>query len=92
MKSGHTYYQWKEQGELGELFTPHGDPHEYEYPFDYLFDSVEDAYAALEDLGIVEQYFDEMELDEDMRVVNLPEKWHPEGWVLVKTVSEVVEG
>lgn len=90
MKPGQVYYQWKERGALGELFTPQGDPHEYEYPFDYLFDTVEEAYAGLEDFGIVEAYFDGFDFDEGL-AIDLPEKWHPEHWVLVKTVSEVVE-
>jgi hypothetical protein len=83
MKAGVDYYQWKVQGEFGELFTPHGDPTQYEYPFDYLFYSIEDAHAGLVDFGIPEQYY---EGEED----NAPDGWHPEDWVLVKTRIELL--
>lgn len=49
-------YLWKvliERDGRKELLTPHGDPYEYEYPFDFLYDTpdlaVEGLKEAIED-------------------------------------------
>ena len=89
MQPGRVYYQWKEQGDLGELFTPHRDPMEYEGHFDLLFDTVEQAYQGLEDFGIVEEYYEGFDFDTG-EVVDLPEGWTPPHWVLVRTSVELV--
>jgi hypothetical protein len=52
-----TWYQWKEYGTLDEedgprLFTPRADPMEYEFPIDFIFDSVEQAVNFLTEWDI----------------------------------------
>jgi len=47
------YYTWKElaivEGELSpRLLTPWADPMKHEHPFDYLFDTRDQAFEALE--------------------------------------------
>ena len=90
MKPGVPYYQWKEIGHFGHLYTPMSDPMEYDYPFDYQYDSVEEAYQGLSDMGIVEQHFEDLDNDSRDELI-VPDDWKPEGWVLVRVVSEVVE-
>lgn len=90
MKPGHAYYEWKVRGDDGELYTPHGDPMYHEFPFDFQFENVGEAYVALDEWGIVDQYYEGHE-DDEGNELPMPEKWHPEDWVLVRTVSEVVE-
>lgn len=96
MKPGVPYYQWKVRDEEGDLIDPHGDPMEHEFPFDFLFGSVEEAYTGLRDWGIVRQYYDipdevneEEDFDEYGEYIS-PEGWHPEDWVLVKISVELV--
>lgn len=52
------YYAWKlpvdEEG-VRELYTPWADPRLYEYPFDFMFDSPEDAVKGLEEWGAYDE-------------------------------------
>lgn len=80
------YYTWKVRGDDGELYTPHSDPNTYEYPFDLLFESKEQAYESFEPWGIVDMYWDQEEEDEE-----LPNDWKPEGWLLCRTSVEIVD-
>ena len=65
-----TYFQWKEWGEfpvLSEtgreipnkfekrLVIPWGDPKLFEYPFDYVFGSIEEAIQGLHDFDAYEE-------------------------------------
>ena len=50
------YYAWKEFAVVGgesspRLLTPWADPMKYEQPFDYLFDTREQAFEGLETFG-----------------------------------------
>lgn len=62
MREGVTYYQWKERGEGGELYTPWADPYQYEYPMDLLFDSPENALEVALDFGATKEEIEEWEL------------------------------
>lgn len=80
------YYKWFEksvmEGTESSYLTPEADPMIYEYPFDYMFRSIEAAFEGLSDFGVVDTYW-EGEGD-------LPKGWHPEHWVLCKvTITEV---
>lgn len=44
------YYTWMERVDEN-LFTPQSDSRLYETPFDYCFDSIEDAVSAINELG-----------------------------------------
>lgn len=44
-----THYEWRERVD-GRLLTPCSDPRIHETPFDYLFDTVDEAIAALGEL------------------------------------------
>lgn len=80
------YYTWREkttQAGKTRLLIPHSDPFKNEHPFDYLFDTPEEAYQALEDYGIVDMYYDGDEAP--------PAKWKPVAWYLCKETTEIVE-
>lgn len=45
-----THYEWREQVD-GRLLTPCSDPRVHETPFDFIFDTVDEAINALEELS-----------------------------------------
>lgn len=57
MPQTETWFTWKQfaptidphtgNQEEPRLLTPHADPHEYEYPFDFLYETAEAAVQAL---------------------------------------------
>jgi len=51
MELNKPYYAWLELQEDGEYLIPMSDPMEYEYPFDYLFDSEKAALQGLIDFA-----------------------------------------
>ena len=52
MRKKETVYMWKELGEGDVVYlTPWADPQLYEYPFDFMFDTIEDAKQGLLDWG-----------------------------------------
>ena len=58
-----TWYVWKEYrvgtGEdTPRLFIPWSDPHMYEYPFDFLYETIEQAEEARKDLTDEEESAD----------------------------------
>lgn len=57
MEPNKVYYCWKERGDDGRLYIPWADPFRYESPFDYLFDSVEDANQGKIDFGAEDEDF-----------------------------------
>lgn len=69
-------YTYKEVGtgeDAGRLLTPWADPHVYEYPFDFCWDTPEEARAFLQD-SVEQEQVDREEAS---------------GWVLVKETLEV---
>lgn len=49
MELNKTYYMWLEKQEDGGYLIPMSDPMEYEYTFDYIFNSVKAALQGLID-------------------------------------------
>lgn len=54
------WFTWKvmhrfDNEEKPRLLTPRGDPFEHEHPFDYLFETKEEAHRALDDFEAREE-------------------------------------
>jgi len=79
------WYCWKEYARVEDcddpprLLTPCSDPHEYEFPFDWIFPTIEEAIAGKK--SFVEDFM----TDSDG---SIPEE--VDNWMLVKMTLEVV--
>lgn len=55
-----TYYTWKIWSKTDKMYyTPRGDPMQYEYAFDFVFNTPDDAKSALEEWDVLEEARDE---------------------------------
>ncbi len=51
MQLNKTYYAWYEKDTgTDHYFVPMSDPMEYEYPFDYVFYTIEDAHTMIKEV------------------------------------------
>lgn len=49
-----SYYTWK-RWDIDRYYTPHSDLRKYERPFDYFFDTIDEAHRALTDFEVIEE-------------------------------------
>lgn len=57
-----TYYMWREVAIIdGEVMwlTPHADPKEHKFPFDFKFDTPKQAVNALDNYDVTPEEYDE---------------------------------
>jgi len=65
MPKARTWFQWRIYGAVApdkELYfyvVPWSDPHEHEFAFDFLFETKEEAYTALETFDAKEEAIEE---------------------------------
>lgn len=57
-----TFYQWKEFAKIAtedtpRLFTPWSDPHQHEWPMDFMYDTVQEAIEAKAEIAPEEDWW-----------------------------------